>query len=987
MFESRALPEMSMPVHSLADDLAGSSFLEELCAASLRGNVEIDKIAALIPMQRDLYLAFLFNADELTFSVGITLRLGKDIDPENWYRAVSLVVEHDDVPKTIFYDYHGQIFQMVTREACHFELIDARNWQGREVELEEFVRGKIRVQHHLLNLRPQWYNYLIMDWRHEYLAVVSTHHILSDGFDMKVFIERVCTAYEAVTEHQSRNFSSLSFYTSIPAITKRFDTRETLAYWKESLWNVISLPAERECHTGHREVRKLQLVGEELQQIKAYCAQHHYRLPTYFRFLYGELLSRYYAVTEDFVIYNLLNGRSADNEEALGCFYEILPIVLKKELFAQDASLHDCLQAMRQYRKIPAAYQHISTLQQIQLLPEEPLRFYYNFYNFGYVHFQECMLDFTDYDYYGTNEVHIVVDEKPDQLEISLYYHSSTFVDAASLERLLMLSQQGLAGAERLSVLVILLPLERERILALSSHASAAYPYDNCFSPLFEAQVGRTLDVIVVADRGGEQVAYAVLHEHAFPLAKILKAQGIGSERVAALLCERDLTFWIAVLAIFQAGGAYLPLNPSHPTKQLSLVLSESQVSLLLISSEMQDTFAQVKSHLSCSHLRVLLLSELLLATQERASRSLLPFDNLPTKLAYIIYTYTSGSTGMPKGAMVEQQGMENHLFAKISDLQLGPEDIVAQNASQSFDISVWQFTECSDDVSRAMLFSPLEDVTSSISIANLGLYVLDRTLSLVPLGMSGEWYVSGIGPGYMSDPEKTAERLLPDLFRPTLRTRLYRTGDIVRYQPDGGLEFLGHADFQVKIRGFRIELSEVELALNKHPTVSQALVLVQEDQRGNKRLVAYIVLQTGMNLNREDLSRLCSELLPAYVLPSAFVFLQDFPLNHHGKINRQALSNPSILDTHITKRGSAESDTGDLSAEIWSQELGFKEVGVDDDFFSVGGNSLSAIRILASLQESGQTEITLRDLFTLPTIARLARYIDEAGGRKESHS
>lgn len=607
---------------------------------------------------------------------------------------------------------------------------------------------------------------------------------------------------------------------------------------------------------------------------------------------------------------------------------------------------------------------------------------------------------------------------------------------------------------------------------------SSSYKSKGCFSPLFDAQVARTPDAIAIAN-GDEQITYAALHQHVLWCAERLKAEGVGTESLVALLCERSIAFWTAVLAIFQAGGAYLPLNPSHPAKQLSLVLAESRVSLLLISADVQDTMTQVISHLPSPQPHVISLPDLLLANEERTIDSGVPPDNYPEKLAYVIYT--SGSTGLPKGAMVEQRGMVNYLYAKIQDLQLSALDSIAQNASQSFDISIWQFlaallvggrvqmidevvnrdpfllleeveryqvsvletvpsllqglfqlvqmnkvtlprlaalrwlistgealptkiaqewltrypsvplmngygpTECSDDVSHALLVSQSNTTVSVVPIgrpiANIGLYVLDSTLSLVPPGMPGELFVSGVGVGrgYMYDPEKTAECFIPDLFRHTPGSRLYRTGDIVRFQPDGTLEFIGRADLQVKIRGFRIELGEIESTLEMHPAVRQAIVLVHEDSAERKRLIAYIVSQTEMYPTRAELVSALSEKLPTYMIPTNFVFLQEFPLNNHGKINRQVLPIPSTFDTYTTKTESISDKTEALLAEIWSQELGIEKIGIDDDFFSLGGNSLDAIRILTRLQEIGQVRISLRDLFTLPTIASLASHINKA--------
>jgi acyl-coenzyme A synthetase/AMP-(fatty) acid ligase len=207
--------------------------------------------------------------------------------------------------------------------------------------------------------------------------------------------------------------------------------------------------------------------------------------------------------------------------------------------------------------------------------------------------------------------------------------------------------------------------------------------------------------------------------------------------------------------------------------------------------------------------------------------------------------------------------------------------------------------TECSDDVTHFTLLEapPAEwaHVPIGRALPNMRLYVLDERLSLAPLGVCGELYIGGVGVGrgYLDDPVRTAQSFIPDAFSGQPGERLYKTGDLVRYLPDGNLEFINRIDHQVKIRGFRIELSEVEAALSKHAAVAQAVAIAREDAPGDKRLVAYVVPHPAEKPTTSELRNFVRVKLPDYMVPSAFVMLDSLPLTPNGKIDRKALPAP----------------------------------------------------------------------------------------------
>jgi amino acid adenylation domain-containing protein len=269
---------------------------------------------------------------------------------------------------------------------------------------------------------------------------------------------------------------------------------------------------------------------------------------------------------------------------------------------------------------------------------------------------------------------------------------------------------------------------------------------------------------------------------------------------------------------------------------------------------------------------------------------------------------------------------------------------------------------------------------------ANTQVYILDRNLQLVPIGVPGELYLGGRGlaRGYLNRPDLTAERFVADPFGGEPPGRIYRTGDHARYLADGNIEFLGRLDNQVKIRGLRIELGEIEAVLSSHPAVRETTVLAREDRSGDKRLVAYLVVNGGKPVPVEQLRRFLKEKLPDYMVPAAFLFLDHLPLTANGKVDRRALPAPDPTALHPDDERVSPRDDYELQlAMIWEEVLGVSPIGVRDNFFEVGGHSLSAVRLLTRIEKTLGQKLPLVSLFQAPTIEQLARMLQEqADGR-----
>jgi amino acid adenylation domain-containing protein len=261
--------------------------------------------------------------------------------------------------------------------------------------------------------------------------------------------------------------------------------------------------------------------------------------------------------------------------------------------------------------------------------------------------------------------------------------------------------------------------------------------------------------------------------------------------------------------------------------------------------------------------------------------------------------------------------------------------------------------------------------------IANMYVYILDEQRQPVAIGEPGEIYIGGVGVarGYLNRPDLTAERFITDPFRNEPDARLYKTGDLAQFLPDGQIAFLGRADHQVKIRGFRIELAEIENGLRQLPGIREAVVVAREDKPGVKRLVAYITTTQGSRFTLESLVKALKEKLPDYMLPSAFVEMEALPLTPNGKIDRRALPMPASL-LSVTEEPSVipTSPVHYQLQQIWEELLDVRPIGIRDNFFYLGGHSLLAARLMERVEQAFGKKIPLTTLFSNPTIEHLAQ-------------
>ncbi|WP_329567085.1 non-ribosomal peptide synthetase [Kitasatospora sp. NBC_01266] len=589
------------------------------------------------------------------------------------------------------------------------------------------------------------------------------------------------------------------------------------------------------------------------------------------------------------------------------------------------------------------------------------------------------------------------------------------------------------------------------------------------FTPVHELvarQAALTPDRVAVVD-GQVELSYAQLDARANRLAHFLRGEGVGQDRVVGICLRRSADLVVALLAVWRAGGAYLPLDPDQPFARLDWIVKDTGAALVLTEDAVAGVFAK-------AGVRAVAAGEL----AERVAGLPVEAPELaphPADAAYVIYT--SGSTGTPKGVVVSQAGIGNRIGWLLRGPGLGADDRVLQKTALTFDAHCWEVfaplitggavvlapagaerdpgvlldavaehgvtvlqvvpsvlrllveepgwpacgslrllfsagealhaelvqrllglvdvevwntygpTECSIDITahrfdRAQSTGP---VPIGRPLENLRVLVADGNGLPVPIGVAGELCAGGVGVarGYLGRPDLTADRFVPDAFAKD-GSRLYRTGDRVRWRKDGVLEYLGRADDQAKVNGVRIEPGEVECALVAHPGVGGAIVTTFTAPDGGLRLVAYVQTRGGDILG--ELRGFLRERLPETHIPATFIEVEEFPLTSSGKVDRKALPVPGLdADGGRAAHRAPRTETERRIAEVWQELLKVERVGLENDFFHLGGTSLQLTRLANRLGRVFGREVKLRALLAASTVEAQARLIEPAGAEAEA--
>jgi aspartate racemase len=1038
--------------------------------------------------QQGLWVLNQLMPETSLYHVPKALRLTGKLDVSALQRSLDHIVTRHEALRTTFAIVEGAPLQIVNElRTLEMPLIDLSHLgeAERETEAHRLLRVESRRPFDLCT-GPLIRAVLLCLKEREHILLVTTHHIVTDGWSMGIFHREFMALYEAFSNGKTSPLTELPIqypdYASWHRQWFQGDVYQSqLSYWKEQFKTqppVLELPTDHprpsiQAHRAFRGTkRRLTLSRELTRQLRELCQKEEATLFMVLLAAYQILLHRYTG-EEDIVVGSPIAGRCLEETENLiGLFVNAL--ALRSDL-SGNPTFRQLLARVKEVALGGYAHQDmpfellVKELQPDRSLSHNPL------FQVMFVLQSEPV---TTSELPGLTVSHVQVEnivanfdltldavERDGQLECQFESNADLF-DEDRITRLLGHFENLLRGIAadpqaRISDLPLLTEAERHQALIEWNDTDSDYPADRCVQELFEQQVESFPDAFALLF-AAESLTYQQLNTRANQLAHYLKGKGVVAETRVGICIERSPEMIIALLAILKAGGVYVPLDPAYPQARLRFMLEDAEVPLLLTRKVLRET-------LDCQSVQVICLEDLE-DDINRENPSNPESSSTADSLAYVMYT--SGSTGKPKGVAVTHRNIVR-LVKNTNYADFSRDEVFLQFSPISFDAStfeIWgsllngaqlalmppgaasldELATCLkrykvttlwltaglfhlmvdthlDDLkglkqllaggdvlsashvkkaSQALEgcrlingYGPTENTTftccfpvedpSAINgsvpigraISNTYVYVLDPYLNPAPVGIPGQLYIGGDGlaRGYLNRPELTAERFISDPFGKKPGAQLYKTGDLVRYRRNGEIEFLGRLDGQVKVRGYRIELGEVETVLAEHETVRDAVVVARKDQ-GDKHLAAYIVPREGTTPTAGELRAFLSERLPAHMVPSIFVVLEELPLSTNGKVDRNAL--PAANGHKPASKPAAARQDGleHKLLKIWERVLAVAPIGIDDNFFDIGGHSLLAVRLFAQIEKSFGKNLPLATLFQASTIRLLAQVLREEG-------
>jgi len=1052
-------------------------------AAPVSATVQTPTIEVpLTEAQMEIWLsAQLGDEPSCAFNESFTLSMRGNLDEQALRDSLNdLIRRHEALRATIIPERNSLLVSNANQLSLSFEDLSSASASQRAAALEnakqeeaskafDLVNGPT-IRFKLFRLEPQLH-----------ALIVTSHHIVCDGWSTNVLLDELSTLYAAHRKGTNPTMpAAVQFSEYARLLSQSAPDAEVSDYWLkrfEQIPPVLELPTDRPrpaVKSFNGATYRARIDAPIYKQIKQAGAKQGCTLFATLLTGFASLLHRLTAQS-DLVIGIPTAGQSLlENGSLVGHCVNFLPIRVR---LIDGQSVTELLQQVK--RTVLDAYDHqtytYGTLVRNLKLRRDPSRLpvvevQFNLEKVG-----------TNIDFPG---LQVVVDPNPkaavnfdlfvnvvesDQgLLIDCDYNSSLF-DRETIARWLSHFETLLMGLaadvhQEVDRLPILSESELRHILQDWNFTQRDYPRNKCVHELFEQQVARTPDALAVSSEG-RSLTYAQLDKRSNQLARHLIKIGVTRGSLVGIAVDRSVDLLVSLLGIWKAGAAYLPIDAAYPPDRIAFIMEETSLATLLTNSNLLPNLPIFDTRPIC------LDRDWMLIECEPDTSPGIRLDS--ASVAYTIYT--SGSTGKPKGVEVTHRNVANVLCSMRQVPGLNERDRLLAVTTLSFDIAVLELflplvtgaqvilasretaqdprllikllNESKATVMQATpatwrlllevgwtgspglrmfcggealprklanelmelgelwnMYGPTEttiwSATSRVSpgegpvtigppVHNTRFHVLDAKLQPTPIGVPGELHIGGDGvaKGYFRNASLTAERFIPDPISKQPGDRLYKTGDLVRYRPDGHLEFLGRLDNQVKVRGFRIELGEIESVLARNPDMRECVVAAQQDDLGSSRLVAYCVPQESRKCSSEELRNWVAASLPEYMIPSVFVFVPALPHNPNGKVDRKALVRLDALSLpeqtlFIAPRTPAEAKL----ASVWAEVLHLDRVSVHESLFDLGADSIHLFQIVARAALVG-IPLAPQQILRLRTVAALAaeftNKMPENGGPK----
>ena len=1036
--------------------------------------------------QRRLWFLDRLSGPSASYNISSAVRLRGPLDRRALERALQELVRRHESLRTSFLEEEGVPQQAIHEEAsAPLRFDDLRRSRDPESEAAQLLDEEASAAFDLTHA-PLLRARLVQLGDEDHAISLVLHHIISDGWSSAVLVRELKALYAAFSAGQPSPLPELELqYADFSEWQSEYlqgqRLQDLLEYWRECLdasAAPLELPADRirpKALSSGGAGSSFQLTAELSQSLRDLGRRRGATLFMVLMTAYDVLLHRLSGDRDLSVGTPVANRTRPELEGLIGFFVNTLVIRCAVD---GEESFADLLNQVREKVSGALAHQELPFERLVEELSPERRRGLNPLFQVGFV------LQNTPRESLGDGAELMETRQSSSRFDLTLSLNDNGTLIRGNFEfKTDLFSPETIrrwtgyyctileAAVENDGAAVGRIRLQNDqelvKVLQDWNRTQRCYP-ESSLQDVFSRQAKRTPDKHA-ALCGHQRITYDELERRSNQLANWLIGQGAGPESRVGVCLDRSPLVPVALLGILKAGGAYVAFDPDYPAQRLSFIAQDSSLLLTLTESRLESRLPDALGR------RIALDS----AWDPIGEKSEDPpaLSSSPDSLAYV--TYTSGTTGNPKGVEISHRNVLRLLFgADYAPLEEGR--TILQSASLPFDASTFEiwgallhggccallservptaqglrrsieehgieiawltsslFNAVVDQDPSALAgldrllaggealsrqhvlraqtalpqvglvngYGPTETTTFACCwpipdplpedrlvaigspVSNARTYIVDRHLNPSPIGVNGELCIAGDGlaRGYQHQPRLTAERFIPCPFALHPGERMYRSGDLTRWRVDGRIEFLGRIDRQIKLRGFRIEPGEIESALSSHPQVDQAAVLLDRDAQGEKRLIAYAACpdspQEGRPALSQELHASLKQSLPEYMLPAIIVILERMPVTAQGKLDRGAL--PAIdeerirsLHSFVAPRNAEERQL----AKIWSGILGLDRIGVGDDFFRIGGHSLSATQVVSRISKEFGIEVPLADLFDDPTIEGLARSIAQAQG------
>jgi amino acid adenylation domain-containing protein len=1021
------------------------------------------------------------------------LHLYGRLDDRLLQKSLETLIARNEILRTVFYVKDGSPYQKILPKVdFHLYQVNLTREKNPQAEARTRITDSNLETIDIYNA-PPYRMTLYQLGREEYVLGIIIHHILIDGWSAELFKRELVAIYEQLSQGAEIDlpaapirYADFACWQQSPAFEQHI--RAQYDYWQKKLAGqagVAELPADKvrpASKTSNASTLWLTLEGHTLERLGEFCRDQQTTPFPVLLSAFALTLNRHTHQEVMRIGSFFANRPYAQVQSIMGPF--INGVVLQVELNNQ-LNFVDLVRQIKQTVTEAQEYQEVPIEKVIELTKAGRDRSQRTLFGvvFNFVNVPQSnrspsglQVDYFNFDAGTvTYDLYIEINRTREGIRFGFEYNTDIYLKE-TVDRLVAHFQWALETClqdptQNIAQLDLLTDAEKD-LLSQWNGARVPYPQNTPVHQLIEEQVKKTPQAVAL-QMDAVTYSYDALNRKANQLARVLVEQGLKMEDLVGISLPKSPDMLIAMLAVLKAGGAYLPLDPDYPQEHLEYILGDAKPVLMITDAE--------QSRLPFDKGRVIRWQD----WQERIATEGEDNLDLPVSgdnLAYCIYT--SGSSGKPKGVLIEHRPLVNFVLSTQRYYHVTANDRVLQFASLNFDTSAeeiypaltsgatlvmrtrdmldslphflqrcrdWGITFLdlptalwhelvlyleksaeafppdirlviiggervspshlatwhklgldnvhldntyglteSTCVATRMRLTPQErkqysqrEVTIGKAIDNVNLYVLDETGKRVPPGVAGELYIGGdcLAREYLNLPELTAQRFLPDPFAGDAAARMYKSGDLVQWRPDGSLEYLGRSDEQIKIRGFRVEPGEIEAALLQFAGLADAVVLKRADPSGTEQLLAYLMLDQGTLLDEKALRAFLSKRLPKYMLPAFYTIMAEFPLTPSRKIDKNALPDPEWMHGGAAEEVECpQTPAEEKMLAIWQEALGRQGIGVTDNFFEIGGHSLLAARMMTEIERQFKVPIPLVTLLEKPSIRELADAITSSG-------